>query len=51
MYLWIAIIFVIAVLFYAAANVVSNMRKSEQDWQQTDKTKLKKWDDDEDEKW
>ena len=45
---WIAVLLVVAILIYALANVIRNMRQSEKDWQQVDKTKLKKWDVDED---
>lgn len=39
-----AIIFVVIV--YAIAKVMQNVRKSEQQWQQVDKSKLKEWQDD-----
>jgi len=45
---WIAVLLVVAVVIYAIGNVISNMRQSEKDWQRVDKTKLKKWEDDED---
>ena len=48
MSIWLALLLVGAVLIYVIAKVISNMRKSEQDWQRVDKTKLKKWEDDED---
>ena len=47
--IWLALLLVGAVLIYVIAKVISNMRQSEKDWQQVDKTKLKKWEDDEDE--
>lgn len=34
------------VVAYAIAKVVQNMRKSEQQWRDADKSKLKVWDDD-----
>lgn len=34
------------VVVYAIAKVVQNMRKSEQQWRDADKSKLKVWDDD-----
>jgi hypothetical protein len=36
------------VVIYTLAKVLENVRKSAQQWQQVDKSKLKKWDDDED---
>ena len=48
MSIWLAFLLVGAVLIYVIAKVISNMRQSEKDWQQVDKTKLKKWEDDED---
>ena len=48
MSIWLAFLLVVAVLIYVIAKVISNMRQSEKDWQQVDKTKLKKWEDDED---
>ena len=35
-----------AVIVYALAKVVQNVRKSEQQWEQVDKSKLREWDDD-----
>jgi hypothetical protein len=48
MSIWLALLLVGAVLIYVIAKVISNMRQSEKDWQGVDKTKLKKWEDDED---
>ena len=48
MSIWLALLLVGAVLIYVIAKVISNMRQSEKDWQRVDKTKLKKWEDDED---
>jgi hypothetical protein len=36
------------VVIYTLAKVIENVRKSAQQWQQVDKSKLKEWDDDED---
>ena len=48
MSIWLALLLVGAVLIYVLAKVISNMRQSEKDWQQVDKTNHKKWEDDED---
>ena len=48
MSIWLALLLVGVVLIYVIAKVISNMRQSEKDWQQVDKTKLKKWDDEDD---
>ena len=48
MSIWLALLLVGAVLIYVLASVISKMRQSEKDWHQVDKTKLKKWEDDED---
>ncbi len=42
------LIFIAVVIIYTIAWVLAYMRKSEQQWQQVDKSKLKKWQDDED---
>jgi hypothetical protein len=42
------LIFIAVVVVYTIAKVVAYMRQSEQQWEQVDKSKLKKWDDDED---
>lgn len=42
------LIFIALVVIYTIAKVVSYMRRSEQQWQQVDKSKLRKWEDDED---
>lgn len=36
------------VIIYVIAKVMENVRKSAQQWQQVDKSKLKEWEDDED---
>ncbi len=41
------LLIVAAVIVYVIAKVVQNVRKSEQQWEQVDKSKLKIWDDDE----
>ena len=40
------LLIIAAVIVYALAKVVQNVRKSEQQWEQADKSKLKEWDDD-----
>jgi hypothetical protein len=42
------LIFIALVVVYTIAKVISYMRKSERQWEQVDKSKLKEWDDDED---
>ena len=41
------LLIVAAVIVYVIAKVVQNVRKSEQHWEQVDKSKLRIWDDDE----
>ncbi|MCH7636593.1 MAG: hypothetical protein IIA12_02870 [Proteobacteria bacterium] len=41
------LLIVTAVIVYVIAKVVQNVRKSEQQWEQVDKSKLRIWDDDE----
>ncbi len=36
------------VALYVVAKVIGYMRKSEQQWEKVDKSKLKEWDDDDD---
>ena len=45
--LWIVALLVAGFACYVVAKVVAAMRKSERQWQQVDKSKLKSWDDDE----
>lgn len=45
---WIALLIIIVVVLYVLAKVVAYARKSERQWQQVDKSKLKSWEDDED---
>ncbi len=40
------LLIIAAIIIYALAKVVQNVRKSEQQWEQVDKSKLKEWDDD-----
>ena len=42
------LIFIALVVVYTIAKVVSYMRQSERQWEEADKSKLKKWEDDED---
>lgn len=42
------LIFIALVVVYTIAKVVAYMRQSERQWEQVDKSKLKKWEDDED---
>ena len=40
------LLIVTAIIVYVIAKVVQNVRKSEQQWEQVDKSKLRIWDDD-----
>ena len=42
------LVFIAAVAVYTIARVIWLNRLSEQQWEQTDKSKLKEWDDDDD---
>ena len=42
------LILIAGVIIYVIAKVMGNVRKSAQQWEQVDKSKLKEWDDDED---
>lgn len=44
--LWPILLFIVIVIVGVIAKVVSNVRKSERQWRQVDKTKLREWDDD-----
>lgn len=46
--LWIALAIIAAIIVYAAVNVVQSMRKSREQWQQVDRSKLREWDDEDD---
>ena len=39
------LLIIAAVVVYVIAKVVQNVRKSEQQWEQVDKSKLRMWDD------
>ncbi len=41
-----ALLIIAVIVVYVIAKVVANVRKSEQQWQQVDKSKLKEWDED-----
>jgi hypothetical protein len=43
-----AILLLLCFVIFTIAKVVSYMRQSEKQWQQVDKSKLKTWEDDED---
>jgi hypothetical protein len=40
------LLIIAAVVAYALAKVLQNIRKSNEQWQQVDKSKLKEWEDD-----
>jgi hypothetical protein len=42
------LVFIALVVVYTIAKVIAYMRQSERQWEQVDKSKLKEWDDDED---
>ena len=43
---WPVIVIVAAVIVWVLAKIVINMKKSEQQWREVDKSKLREWDDD-----
>jgi len=45
---WIAVLIITGFVLYVAGKVIAAIRKSERQWQQVDKSKLKTWEDDED---
>jgi len=45
---WVAVIIIAAVAVYTVGKVLSYSRKSERQWREVDKSKLKTWDEDED---
>lgn len=45
---WVAVIIIAAVAVYTVGKVLSSSRKSERQWREVDKSKLKTWDDDDD---
>lgn len=44
--LWLLLIFIALVIIYTIAKVLEYMKKSEQQWREVDKSKLREWDDD-----
>lgn len=42
------LLLIAGVIVFVLGKVFANIRKSERQWQQVDKSKLKEWDDDED---
>jgi len=44
--LWPVLAIIAAVIVYTIAKIVQNMRKSEQQWREVDKSKLVEWEDD-----
>lgn len=44
--LWPILAMIVLVIAYTIAKVVQHMRKSEEQWRQVDKSKLREWDDD-----
>ena len=46
--LWLLLIFIALVIIYTIAKVLEYMKKSEQQWREVDKSKLRDWDDDDD---
>jgi hypothetical protein len=46
--LWPILIFIALVLIYTIAKVIEYMKKSEQQWRNVDKSKLREWDEDDD---
>jgi len=46
--IWPVLVIVVVVIIYVIAKVVFYMRRSEEQWSEVDKSKLRSWDDDED---
>lgn len=44
--LWPILVLIALVILYTVAKVIQHMRKSQEQWQQVDKSKLREWDDD-----
>jgi hypothetical protein len=42
------LLIIAGVILYVIVKVIENVRKSARQWEQVDKSKLKEWDDDED---
>ena len=45
---WPLFVITAVIVVYAMAKVVRNMKKSEEQWQQVDKSKLREWEDEDD---
>lgn len=43
---WPVVLIIVLVIAWVLAKVVANMRKSERQWREVDKSKLKEWKDD-----
>ncbi len=46
--LWFVLAIIAGVVVYTLAKVTGYMRKSEQQWEEVDKSKLREWDDEDD---
>jgi hypothetical protein len=46
--LWPVLAIIAVVIVYTIAKVIENVRKSEQQWRDVDKSKLRRWDDEDD---
>jgi len=46
--LWPVLAIIAVVIVYTIAKVIENVRKSEQQWRDVDKSKLRPWDDEDD---
>lgn len=46
--LWIVLAIIAVVIAYTLSKVISLVRKSEQQWENVDKSKLREWDDEDD---
>lgn len=42
---WPVLLIVVVVILWVAAKVLANMKKSERQWREVDKSKLKEWED------
>jgi hypothetical protein len=45
---WPVVLIIAAIIIWVLAKVVTNVKKSERQWREVDKSKLKEWQDDED---
>ena len=43
---WPVVLIIVFIVVWVLAKVVGNVRKSEQQWREVDKSKLKEWEDD-----